>query len=151
MAYTPTTWTTGDTVTATKMNKIENGIANAGGGNPTIKMVTNNFGSYSHDCGSFLLCTLESGVYVPADLFLPGFGRATPSQQNLYVYGGNATIFVTLYPSSADNGNYVLVFVESTYLTYSYSGNISQESVTVDGFTGSGHIITGDCTISMTE
>lgn len=32
MAYTPTTWVTGDTVTATKMNKIENGIANAGGG-----------------------------------------------------------------------------------------------------------------------
>lgn len=31
MAYTPTTWVTGDTVTATKMNKIENGIANAGG------------------------------------------------------------------------------------------------------------------------
>lgn len=30
MAYTPTTWVTGDTVTATKMNKIENGIANAG-------------------------------------------------------------------------------------------------------------------------
>lgn len=32
MAYTPTNWVTGDTVTATKMNKIENGIANAGGG-----------------------------------------------------------------------------------------------------------------------
>lgn len=32
MAYTPTTWTTGDTITATAMNKIENGIANAGGG-----------------------------------------------------------------------------------------------------------------------
>ena len=31
MAYTPTNWVTGDTVTATKMNKIENGIANAGG------------------------------------------------------------------------------------------------------------------------
>lgn len=30
MAYTPTTWATGDTVTATKMNKIENGIAGAG-------------------------------------------------------------------------------------------------------------------------
>lgn len=30
MAYTPTTWVTGDTVTATKLNKIENGIANAG-------------------------------------------------------------------------------------------------------------------------
>ena len=31
MAYTPTTWTTGDTITATAMNKIENGIAGAGG------------------------------------------------------------------------------------------------------------------------
>ena len=30
MAYTPTAWATGDTVTATKLNKIENGIANAG-------------------------------------------------------------------------------------------------------------------------
>lgn len=32
MAYTPTNWATGDTVTATKLNKIEQGIANAGGG-----------------------------------------------------------------------------------------------------------------------
>lgn len=31
MSYTPTTWTTGDTITASAMNKIENGIANAGG------------------------------------------------------------------------------------------------------------------------
>lgn len=31
MAYTPTTWTTGDTITASAMNKIENGIAGAGG------------------------------------------------------------------------------------------------------------------------
>lgn len=31
MAYTPTTWTTGDTITATKLNKLENGVANAGG------------------------------------------------------------------------------------------------------------------------
>lgn len=30
MAYTPTTWTTGDTITATAMNKLENGVANAG-------------------------------------------------------------------------------------------------------------------------
>lgn len=30
MAYTPTTWATGDTITASAMNKIENGIAEAG-------------------------------------------------------------------------------------------------------------------------
>ena len=32
MSYTPTSWNTGDTITAAAMNKIENGIANAGGG-----------------------------------------------------------------------------------------------------------------------
>lgn len=31
MGYTPTEWATGDTITASKLNKIESGIANAGG------------------------------------------------------------------------------------------------------------------------
>ena len=30
MSYTPTQWNTGDTITASALNKIENGIANAG-------------------------------------------------------------------------------------------------------------------------
>lgn len=30
MSYTPTSWSTGDTITASALNKIENGIANAG-------------------------------------------------------------------------------------------------------------------------
>ena len=32
MSYTPTNWTTGDTITATKLNKMEQGIADGGGG-----------------------------------------------------------------------------------------------------------------------
>lgn len=32
MSYTPTNWSTGDTITASSMNKIENGIANASSG-----------------------------------------------------------------------------------------------------------------------
>ena len=32
-SYTPTTWATGDIITAEKLNKIEQGIANAGSGN----------------------------------------------------------------------------------------------------------------------
>lgn len=31
MSYTPTTWNTGDTITATALNKIEQGIAGGGG------------------------------------------------------------------------------------------------------------------------
>ena len=50
MSYTPTTWATGDTITASAMNKIENGIANAGGGGGfdlVIKMSTTSPQSYS--------------------------------------------------------------------------------------------------------
>lgn len=32
MAYSPTTWTTGDTISASALNKIEQGIADTGGG-----------------------------------------------------------------------------------------------------------------------
>ena len=32
MAYTPTTWNTGDTITPSALNKIEQGIAEGGGG-----------------------------------------------------------------------------------------------------------------------
>lgn len=32
MAYNPTEWKCGDTITAEKLNKMEDGIANAGGG-----------------------------------------------------------------------------------------------------------------------
>ena len=32
MSYTPTSWQNGDVITSAKLNKIENGIANAGGG-----------------------------------------------------------------------------------------------------------------------
>lgn len=36
MAYTPTTWNRGDTVTSTKLNKLEQGVANAGGICPIV-------------------------------------------------------------------------------------------------------------------
>ena len=36
--YTPTTWTTGDTITASAMNKIENGIANASPWDAVIRL-----------------------------------------------------------------------------------------------------------------
>lgn len=47
MAYTPTTWATGDTVTATKLNKLENGVANAG--SALICNCSNNGSSYVLD------------------------------------------------------------------------------------------------------
>lgn len=56
MSYTPTTWATGDTLTATAMNKIENGIANAGGYDVVIhasSCVLYNTSAYTLESGSF--------------------------------------------------------------------------------------------------
>lgn len=41
MSYTPTQWNTGDTITASALNKIEQGIANAGSGSGAV-IVTDN-------------------------------------------------------------------------------------------------------------
>lgn len=40
MSYTPTNWTTGDTITATKLNKMEQGIADGGSGYDVIIKLT---------------------------------------------------------------------------------------------------------------
>lgn len=40
MSYTPTNWSAGDTVTSAKLNKMEQGIANAGGANILVAHCT---------------------------------------------------------------------------------------------------------------
>lgn len=44
MSYTPTNWQTGDTITAAKMNKLEQGVADAGGGGGLVVNVVENPG-----------------------------------------------------------------------------------------------------------
>lgn len=41
MSYTPTEWKTGDVVTSTKLNKLEQGVANAGGGSGVLVVNVN--------------------------------------------------------------------------------------------------------------
>ena len=72
MSYTPTTWTTGDTITATKLNKMEQGIASAGGGydfvitgdyeNSDWDNVTLASGSYSDLVTMLQNDTIPSGI-----------------------------------------------------------------------------------------
>ena len=57
MSYTPTTWTTGDTITASAMNKIENGIASTGSG----VLICNS--SYSQDVGTYVLDKTVQEIY----------------------------------------------------------------------------------------
>lgn len=64
MSYTPTTWTTGDTVTASAMNKIEQGIAGASPWDAVIKLTHAN--NSDMDGASSLTPSIISGTY--ADL-----------------------------------------------------------------------------------
>ena len=41
MSYSPTTWESGDTITSAKLNKLEHGVASAGGGGVLIVTETN--------------------------------------------------------------------------------------------------------------
>ena len=56
MSYTPNTWTTGDTITAAKLNNIEQGIANAGG----VLICTS---SYDGDLDKYVLDKTAQEIY----------------------------------------------------------------------------------------
>lgn len=61
--YTPTNWQTGDTITAEKMNNIENGIVNA----PKVAVVSLDavgFSSSSHTFGRMVYATYDSEKWV---------------------------------------------------------------------------------------
>lgn len=56
MAYTPTTWAAGDTVTATKLNKLEQGVANASPWDAVIRL------THSDDSGADIPSNLTPSI-----------------------------------------------------------------------------------------
>lgn len=81
MAYTPTTWVTGDTVTATKMNKLEQGVANAGGGYDFVitgEYVSDDFDNLTLESGSYsgLVAMLQNGI-VPSGVIYIDYDDGT--------------------------------------------------------------------------
>ena len=63
MAYTPTNWSTGDTITATKLNKLENGVANSGGRKYPTVTVNITHKTEDHSWFSFGYAKYENGSY----------------------------------------------------------------------------------------
>lgn len=62
MSYTPNTWATGDTITAAKLNNMENGIANAGSGWDAIIRLTHAENS-GGDQAENLTASVVSGTF----------------------------------------------------------------------------------------
>ena len=49
MSYTPHTWTTGETITASKMNNLENGVQSASGYDAEIRIYHDNNSSHNYE------------------------------------------------------------------------------------------------------
>ena len=63
MSYTPTEWATGDTVTAEKLNKIEQGVKNASGAKIEFVTLTYSSGAYhGSKTVSEMVSALNSGT-----------------------------------------------------------------------------------------
>ena len=128
MAYTPTTWNTGDDVTATKLNKIENGIANAGGGSPCAHVTTAGYGNYT-TIGYFIVGKYDSANNRYHRVFASVSSSYGPQYDILVVKSGMSDeyLYPSTYSANLPNG-LVLLWIEynTTGATYTYSGDISQ-------------------------
>lgn len=87
MSYTPTTWVTGDTITATKLNKMEQGIADSGGYDLVLSAPFNFLQASNVEVleGSVLACEqkVANGEGVNAILLLTYEWSTTPSSANI--------------------------------------------------------------------
>ena len=106
MSYTPHTWTTGETITAAKLNALENGAAEGGGYDAVIRLTHSN--DSGADTPANLTPSIESGTYAQLyamleDAMVPDirieyyhpYGIATTLTACVNYYNDNV-IFVTV-------------------------------------------------------
>lgn len=105
MSYTPYTWQSGDTVTAARLNNIEQGVANAGG-----VLVVN---AVISDDSVYLDKTYNEIKSAIIDGKLIGILRAF-EEDDYY--------FETIQSVSIDNSNYCVITAESIYKSESPDG-----------------------------
>ena len=100
MAYSPTTWSTGDTITASALNKIEQGIANAG----DFAVVKVDWTDWDSSYGCFVGTTdgLVGDTYSLNAFYTDGGG------------GGYHPVQYLLVPLPTD-GNQAVVFFQDYY------------------------------------
>lgn len=154
MAYTRTTWSTGDTITATKLNNIEQGIVNldnasggGGGGSSSSELLVTVTKSTSGGSTSYTMDKTYAEIY---NAFMAGthvyvkYFSSTPSSLNNGNYSLNRGEVVTVYKyinayrvsvscswyvTTTDGGNFLEVMAP-TIATYGFTSS-SSSSTTV--------------------
>ena len=105
MSYTPTTWVTGDTVTATKLNKMEQGIANAGGGVDLIIYTDSNNNAAGYGDLDAALAKLRSGIPISAFNYYGSHGSG--------VFSGGAYPTIMGWEYDTNYPNQIKLFISS--------------------------------------
>lgn len=123
MSYTPTTWTTGDTITASALNKIENGIADAGGGGvASVRILASGYSSSSKSFGYIVYAYRVNGDWVVS----------VDESTNWHEFYGNdfpnERLVNVLVPSDTDVGVFLL---DTTEGAPNITGDIDSTAVTV--------------------
>ena len=126
-SYTPTTWANGDIITAVKLNNIEQGIANASGGSSDFSTAEV---TVVNNCAEGISIAVPVPSSTPMDVLLPTTYAADNS---------SSTITVALYKGAS-----LCVFIgETSFVTdVSCTGNIQF-------IQGAGFLITGNGTITI--
>ena len=124
-AYNPTTWECGDLITAEKMNKIEQGIANAGGGGSSDFSTA----EISISGLSVSQCSVTSPhiITTPFDMIVADTAK----------YASGDIVTVALYKGKASISASVVGIGDITV-----SGDI-------ESMGGDYYLVTGDCTITI--
>ena len=112
MAYTPTTWANGDTITAAKLNKLEQGVANSG--SCLVVELTNSTGTADHTFAE-IFEALRAGI--PVYLHYPPTGGADWQEE----YATHACVMPVLRAYKYDN----ILRVYASTLYYGTVGNIT--------------------------
>jgi len=146
MAYTPTTWATGDTITATKMNKIENGIAGAGN-NVIVQLSVTGYGTVTNTYGWIVY-----GIYDAQN------SRWVVEQDNdsywtgIWGFANEAPKFLPPFLTVIPNDNIGLFFIADSRASVTTSGDIASESslyYSYGSLVTNAYRITGDGSISL--
>lgn len=103
MSYTPNTWATGDTITAAKLNSMEDGIANAGGGWDAIIRLTH----------------AENSGYDDTENITPSIVDGTFADLAAKIQGGGCPCILVEYVNPFFGMHYAAPMGFVTYLTES--------------------------------
>lgn len=109
MSYTPTSWTTGDTITAAAMNKIENGIANAGG-----TLIVGYAGDELDKTWNELKASMEAGVIPMIIDYFEDSPEYVYYYYTLQKLAYDGSLYIAQFSSVHSGGNLILSFISSS-------------------------------------